>query len=122
MGIDSIKQAEIMAELRGKFGIPVDDTFQLREYPTLGHVIGYIASFGDAEAVVDSVIDEPSIEEETISEEIVEETTVSAPVTNFSKSVVEGVLDVVVEHTGYPAEFLEMDADMEGELGICSKH
>ena len=120
LGIDSIKQAEIMAELRGKFGIPVDDTFQLREYPTLGHVIGYIASFGDAEAVVDSVIDEPSIEEETISEEIVEEMIVSAPVTNLSESVVEGVLDVVVEHTGYPAEFLEMDADMEGELGIDS--
>ena len=32
---------------------------------------------------------------------------------------IEGVLvSVVVDHTGYPADFIEMDQDLEGELGI----
>ncbi|MDP6857107.1 MAG: SDR family NAD(P)-dependent oxidoreductase [Candidatus Thalassarchaeaceae archaeon] len=119
LGIDSIKQAEIMAELREKYGIPVDDSFQLREYPTLGHVIGYVTSFGNS-----SIIDQPATieasEDEDSPEEIVEEDSISEPLTELSDAVVDGVLAVVVEHTGYPAEFLEMDADMEGELGIDS--
>ena len=28
------------------------------------------------------------------------------------------VVDVVVDHTGYPADFVELDQDLEGELGI----
>ena len=28
------------------------------------------------------------------------------------------VIDVVVKHTGYPADFIELDQDLEGELGI----
>ncbi|MEC7411086.1 MAG: hypothetical protein VYE08_00475, partial [Candidatus Thermoplasmatota archaeon] len=32
--------------------------------------------------------------------------------------LVDTVVAVVVEHTGYPADFIEMDQDLEGELGI----
>ena len=28
------------------------------------------------------------------------------------------VVEVVVAHTGYPADFIELDQDLEGELGI----
>ena len=28
------------------------------------------------------------------------------------------MVEVVVKHTGYPADFIEMDQDLEGELGI----
>ncbi|HIK77989.1 MAG TPA: acyltransferase domain-containing protein, partial [Candidatus Poseidoniales archaeon] len=28
------------------------------------------------------------------------------------------VIDIVVKHTGYPADFIELDQDLEGELGI----
>ena len=28
------------------------------------------------------------------------------------------VIEVVVNHTGYPADFVELDQDLEGELGI----
>lgn len=121
LGIDSIKQAEIMAELRGRYGLPVDDSFQLREYPTLGHVIGYISSFGDeSTSVVEPISVEEELEEISSSDEEEEQEIKSKKSENISESVVEGVVAVVVEHTGYPAEFLEMDADMEGELGIDS--
>ena len=131
LGIDSIKQAEIMAELRGMFSIPVDDSFQLREHPTLGHVIGYIASFDSVSSteLEPTLADSDDLDDEeeiTSSEESIsvandsEEKAVTTPVSVSTDAVDEEVIQVVVEHTGYPAEFLEMDADMEGELGIDS--
>ena len=42
LGIDTVKQAEIMADIREKFGLPVDEDFVLADYPTLNHMIGYI--------------------------------------------------------------------------------
>ncbi|DAC24029.1 MAG TPA: acyltransferase domain-containing protein, partial [Candidatus Poseidoniales archaeon] len=130
LGIDSIKQAEIMAELREMFSLPVDDSFQLREHPTLGHVIGYIASFDsvspaelestlvDSDDSVDMAI--VSSEESMPEENDYEGNSESTLVSQSTDSVDDEIIQVVVEHTGYPAEFLEMDADMEGELGIDS--
>ena len=31
-----------MADIRDKFGLPVDEDFVLADYPTLNHMIGYI--------------------------------------------------------------------------------
>ena len=64
-----------MAELRGRHGLPVDDSFQLREYPTLGHVIGYISSFGDASThVVQSKLAEIESEAPPLDNPVVEST------------------------------------------------
>ncbi|MEE3082499.1 MAG: SDR family oxidoreductase, partial [Candidatus Thermoplasmatota archaeon] len=42
LGIDTVKQAEIMAELREFYGLPVDESFVLSEHPTLNHMIAYL--------------------------------------------------------------------------------
>ena len=43
----------------------------------------------------------------------------SPPVHSGDTSEIESlVVEVVVEHTGYPADFIELDQDLEGELGI----
>ena len=47
LGIDSIKQAEIMAEIRSTFALPVDEEFQLRDHPTLAHILVYISSLNE---------------------------------------------------------------------------
>jgi NAD(P)-dependent dehydrogenase (short-subunit alcohol dehydrogenase family) len=47
LGIDTVKQAEIMADCRETFGLPVDESFQLRDHPTLSHMIAYVHSMGD---------------------------------------------------------------------------
>ena len=39
LGIDTVKQAEIMADIRTKFSLPVDEDFVLSDYPTLNHMI-----------------------------------------------------------------------------------
>ncbi len=42
LGIDTVKQAEVFAQIREHFTIPRDDTLKLRDYPTLAHVITYV--------------------------------------------------------------------------------
>ena len=41
LGIDTVKQAEMFAAVREAFGIERDDDLQLRDFPTLGHVIQF---------------------------------------------------------------------------------
>ncbi|MCS5534540.1 MAG: phosphopantetheine-binding protein, partial [Candidatus Poseidoniales archaeon] len=42
LGIDTVKQAEIMGDIRAMFTLPVDEEFILAEHPTLNHMIAYI--------------------------------------------------------------------------------
>ena len=42
----------------------------------------------------------------------------ATPVVHQNGDVATKVVEVVVKHTGYPADFIELDQDLEGELGI----
>ena len=42
LGVDTVKQAEVFAAVRERFGVERDDTLQLRDFPTLAHVIGWV--------------------------------------------------------------------------------
>ena len=42
LGIDTVKQAEMFAAIRERYGIDRDDTLKLRDYPTLRHVVGFV--------------------------------------------------------------------------------
>lgn len=42
LGIDSIRQVEVMAELRDSLKLPRDDSFKITDYPTLRSLIGYV--------------------------------------------------------------------------------
>ncbi|MEC8815996.1 MAG: beta-ketoacyl synthase N-terminal-like domain-containing protein, partial [Candidatus Thermoplasmatota archaeon] len=46
------------------------------------------------------------------------ETPIAAAPMVGDEEMVKTVIDVVVHHTGYPADFVELDQDLEGELGI----
>ena len=61
LGIDTVKQAEIMAELRDFYGLPVDESFVLSEHPTLNHMIAYLGS-GSSESVSETTSNEISRE------------------------------------------------------------
>ena len=122
LGIDTVKQAEIMADIRAKFGLPVDEDFVLSDYPTLNHMIAYIHKMqGDDAPVAAAPANEvePTPLVEAVSEP--PEAELSAPVIQASGDVSEiqpKLIAVVVKHTGYPEDFIEMDQDLEGELGI----
>ncbi|RPI24547.1 MAG: acyltransferase domain-containing protein, partial [Acidobacteria bacterium] len=43
LGIDTIKQAQIFASIRDKYGLEREEGVQLKDFPTLRHIIGYIS-------------------------------------------------------------------------------
>ena len=116
LGIDTVKQAEIMADIRERFTLPLDEDFVLSDYPTLNHMIGYIQSMqGDSSVPVANAEPVP-----LAPQPIAEPTVVTpAPVPLATDSnIQEQLIEVVVRHTGYPNDFIELDQDLEGELGI----
>ena len=42
LGIDTVKQAETFASIREAFDIPVQEGLNLRDYPTLSSVVGFV--------------------------------------------------------------------------------
>ena len=42
LGVDTVKQAEVFAAVRERFDVERDDNLQLRDFPTLTHVIGWV--------------------------------------------------------------------------------
>ncbi len=42
LGVDTVKQAEVFAAVRERFGVERDETLSLRDFPTLTHVIGWV--------------------------------------------------------------------------------
>ncbi|GIR76614.1 MAG: hypothetical protein CM15mP78_13130 [Candidatus Poseidoniales archaeon] len=107
-----------MADIRDKFALPVDEDFVLADHPTLNHMIGYIQRMtGGAPA---ALVPAPAPAAPAPAPPTPAPTPTPAPsVATGSHSDIEDVLvSVVVDHTGYPADFIEMDQDLEGELGI----
>jgi NAD(P)-dependent dehydrogenase (short-subunit alcohol dehydrogenase family)/acyl carrier protein len=102
LGIDTVKQAETFAAVREAYDIPRDDNLELREFPTLEHVIGWVKSHRPDLAAPPEVAVPPAA---------------TAPAAE-DDSITEKVLDVVAGVTGYPPEMLELDLDLEADLGI----
>ncbi|MGB1490677.1 MAG: acyltransferase domain-containing protein, partial [Candidatus Poseidoniaceae archaeon] len=123
LGIDTVKQAEIMADIRAKFGLPVDEDFILSDYPTLNHMIAYIHKMQGGEAPVavaaplEAVEPTPPVEA-PVQTPVAEAVTPPAQASGDESEIQPKLIAVVVKHTGYPEDFIEMDQDLEGELGI----
>ena len=74
---------------------------------------------GEAVVSQEPVIDTPVVQttsaQETPMAEVVKPS-ITQSVGN--EEIEQRLVEVVVKHTGYPADFIEMDQDVEGELGI----
>jgi acyl transferase domain-containing protein/acyl carrier protein/NAD(P)-dependent dehydrogenase (short-subunit alcohol dehydrogenase family) len=116
LGIDTVKQAELFAAIREIYNIPRDENRKLRDYPTLSHVIRFVyenrpdLQAGTAVPTQASTVAIP-VTKEAVSEQV------SAP-PKTEGDVKERVLALVVEKTGYPVEMLDLDLDLEADLGI----
>ncbi len=115
LGVDTVKQAETFAAVRQAYGIAREDKLKLRDFPTLAHVIGLVyqrrpdLAAGGAPAGT-SAPAAPAAP------------TPAAPDTVEAASaddeVRERVLGIVAEKTGYPADMLALDLDLEADLGV----
>ncbi|WP_167099229.1 type I polyketide synthase [Mycobacterium sp. DL592] len=108
LGIDSIKQVEILAALQAKFpGAPEIPASELSNLRTLQDVVDSIAGFASGGASAPTAPAAP-----------VAAPAAAAPVS--TQDAGEVVLAIVSEKTGYPADMLGLDMEMESELGIDS--
>ncbi len=131
LGVDTVKQAEMFAAIREIYSIPRDENRKLRDYPTLAHVIQFVY---DKRPELASVVPVPPIAAKTpaakpavepemppaTKEEIDSPGAPAAvpPANSADDSVKERILGLVVEKTGYPKDMLDLDLDLEADLGV----
>src|SRR5208282_2888538 len=120
LGVDTVKQAEMFAAIREIYSIPRDENRKLRDYPTLAHVIRFVFEKRPDLAATPAVAkEEPKLTTPTTA--LVAEN--PAPIATFAQSITgedvkERILALVVEKTGYPKDMLDLDLDLEADLGV----
>ncbi len=112
LGIDTVKQVEIFAKIAKEFGFSVPDDLKLRDLNTIAKLGEYVNANADIPAVASSPIQE-IIQE---SSPAPAQTATSAPAAAQDASTV--IKEVIAEQTGYTADMLDDDLDLEADLGI----
>jgi acyl transferase domain-containing protein len=119
LGIDSIKRVEILGAMQERYpNLPAVNPEELAELRTLGQIVDHMqgaSPAGPTQAPIPAQ-----------SKAAVTTLTPPAPVVNGHAPAIavgelsQAMLGVVSEKTGYPAEMLELEMDMEADLGIDS--
>ena len=113
LSVDSIKRAEIAGELATRLNLPVDadtDLDQLSTARTAGALADLLTTrVNETASVAPSPAAAPA-----------PATPAAAQPTWDGTQVLTAVLDVVAERTGYPAEMIEPDLDLEADLSVDS--
>ncbi|HPB71640.1 MAG TPA: SDR family NAD(P)-dependent oxidoreductase, partial [Phycicoccus sp.] len=110
LGVDTVKQAEVFAAVREVYGVERDATLQLRDFPTLNHVAGWVrAKIGLPEPVAAAA---PA---PVAAAPAAAPASSTAPVAD---EVLAKVTDIVAQMTGYPTDLLDPELDLEADLGV----
>lgn len=112
LGVDTVKQAEVFAAVRERYGIQRDEKLRLRDFPTLAHVVRFVEE--RTTAVHETEPKSPDV----ITVEATESAPPGLPATPADDEVKTRVLRLVAEKTGYPIDMLDLDLDMEADLGV----
>ncbi|MEZ9573252.1 beta-ketoacyl synthase N-terminal-like domain-containing protein [Vibrio sp. 10N.261.55.F4] len=112
LGIDSIKRVEILGTVQDEMpNLPELNPEDLAECRTLGEIVGYMNSKSMNSKM-------------PASAPVAAQPSATAPVQAANgldaKVVQQTMLEVVAEKTGYPTEMLDLEMDMEADLGIDS--
>ncbi|MCD6497094.1 MAG: acyltransferase domain-containing protein, partial [Deltaproteobacteria bacterium] len=131
LGIDTVKQAEIVSQLRSDYHLTQDQDFRLADHPTLQALADYIVSRIPASTKATAAATETTTSEATTAETTTSETTkhhepqaAAAPATSAqtepvtADEVLARLTAVVADRTGYDPEELESDLELEADLGI----
>ncbi len=134
LGVDTVKQAEIMSMIRERYGFAKDETFKLADVQTLNAVVDYVygrlASERDAEPAREPVrAASPTQAQNQDPERAGPASTSQVPTAAASKAqqpaqtksrdeLFAEVLQVFVDKTGYEPSDLEPTYQLEADLGI----
>ncbi len=123
LGVDTVKQAEMFAAIREIYSIPRDENRKLRDYPTLAHVIRFVyekrpdlavgATSTTKTAEIPAAVPSPLVTKPTPKPPAA-----PSPTNSAGSDVKERILELMVEKTGYPKDMLDVDLDLEADLGV----
>ncbi len=109
LGIDTVKQAELFGSVREMFNIPRDESIQIKEFPTLNHVVQFVKDRSPQFAGM-------------AAEPVAMAAPAAAVKAMAAGSAMDGVkkkiVKMVSDKTGYPENLIDFDLDMESDLGI----
>ncbi len=122
LSIDSIKRIEILGELAERVGLPgmdesgVDESVieELALIKTLRGIVDWVEEHRDDEALVAAA---------TGPRPVAVAASLAAPAASpvlTSEALLDTIVAIVSERTGYPVEMLDPDLDLEAELSIDS--
>ncbi|MEH2286236.1 beta-ketoacyl synthase N-terminal-like domain-containing protein [Nostoc sp.] len=134
LGIDSIKRVEILGALQEMYpNLPKPNVEELAELRTIGQVVEYLQSQASRSISVEIAIHEVQQATEIVVEAVPVVEVVTSPessiVVAFNTELVvtdefadlgQTLLAITSDKTGYPVEMLELEMDMEADLGIDS--
>ncbi|TWT49653.1 Phthiocerol synthesis polyketide synthase type I PpsC [Rubripirellula amarantea] len=108
LGVDSIKKAQLIGEVVQWGNLEIDmQSMRLAQFASLADILALVGEDDTADNAVSSElnthVDAPASSNEDISE-----------------SLQRMIIDLVVDQTGYDESIIDMDADLEGELGVDS--
>ena len=131
LGIDTVKQAELFAAFRSIYNIPRDEDLKLRDYPTLAHVIRFVQEkrpilrplslrTGGRQSRRSRYANPRRLRRRLRLPFHMSRPVEVAPAAMVvdNAAIQETVLGIVAEKTGYPKEMLDLDLDLEADLGI----
>ncbi|MEH1813472.1 MAG: beta-ketoacyl synthase N-terminal-like domain-containing protein [Nostoc sp.] len=136
LGIDSIKRVEILGALQEMYpSLPKPNLEELSEKRTIGQVVEYLQSHASQSVLVEIAVHEvqPATEIPVETAPVVEVVTTpevsvvvaftpepEAATSDEFANLGETLLAITSDKTGYPVEMLELEMDMEADLGIDS--
>ncbi|MDC0680904.1 type I polyketide synthase [Sorangium atrum] len=119
LGIDSIKRVEILSSVRDRTpGLAEVDASALAQLRTLGQVVDYLRASLPAAGPAASA--SPAVAASTAKVSSVAAPAVASSAAPGAAEVERVVMAVVAETTGYPAEMLGLQMELESDLGIDS--
>lgn len=126
LGIDTVKQATILSMLGEKYRLERQEGMQLSNYPTIGHIVDLIYEKATPAGAppVQSPPPAPqplSPRAEPVPAAGPEQGAAPAPVKEVDEvrqAIIAETLRVFSEVTKYPPDMLDLDMEMEADLGI----
>ena len=121
LGVDTVKQAEMFAAIREMYNIPRDENRKLRDYPTLAHVIRFVYEKRPdlAGAPVWGVLTVSPLQSSRRHADVpAHASTYNRDATDSDDPIKKKILQIVAEKTGYPEDMLDLDLDLEADLGV----
>jgi len=132
LGVDTVKQATILAKLAERFGLAEDPSeFRISDFPTIGHLANFFAKIvGNTATEAVSLPPEPATKStggiipsvHRLAEGAARpELRTERASREASEDIKARIVALLTECTPYPAEMLEPDLTLDSDLGLDAR-